>query len=50
MRGAIHELPNTPSWRGAQLKKSTVTNLPSTFNLLENAHLEDQQGDGKVKD
>jgi len=30
MRGAIPPLPNTPSWRGAQLKKSTGTTLPFT--------------------
>jgi hypothetical protein len=29
MRGAIPSLPNTPSWRGAQLKKkSTGITLP----------------------
>jgi hypothetical protein len=28
MRGAILPLPNTPSWRGAQFKKSTGTTLP----------------------
>jgi len=27
MRGAIPSLPNTPSWRGAQLKKSPGTTL-----------------------
>jgi hypothetical protein len=32
MSGAIPPLPNTPSWRGAQLKKkSTGTNLPLPF-------------------
>jgi hypothetical protein len=29
MSGAILQLPNTPSWRGVQLKKSTGTTLPS---------------------
>jgi hypothetical protein len=28
MRATIYPLPNTPSWRGAQLKKSTGTTLP----------------------
>jgi hypothetical protein len=28
MSGAIPLLPNTTSWRGAQLKKSTKTTLP----------------------
>jgi hypothetical protein len=32
MRGAIPPLPNTPSWRGAQL--STGTNLPLPLNKL----------------
>jgi hypothetical protein len=27
MRGGITPLPSTPSWRGAQLKKSTGTTL-----------------------
>jgi hypothetical protein len=39
MRGAIPPLPNTPSWRGAQLKKmknSTGTTLP--FTLQESQH------------
>jgi len=31
MRGAIPPLPNTPSWRGAQLKKSRGTILSFTF-------------------
>jgi len=31
MSEAIPPLPNTPSWRGAQLKKSTGTTLPFTF-------------------
>jgi len=26
--------PNTPSWRGAQFKKSTVTTLPLPFTTL----------------
>jgi len=35
MRGAIHPLPNTPSWRGAQLKnKSTGTTLPLPLSVL----------------
>jgi hypothetical protein len=33
MRGAIPSLPNTPSWRGAQLKKSTGTALPLPLPL-----------------
>jgi len=32
-RGAIPPLPNTPSWRGAQLKESTGT-LPLTFAIV----------------
>jgi hypothetical protein len=28
MRGAITPLPNTPSWRGAQLKMHTGATLP----------------------
>jgi len=28
MSGALTPLPNTPSWHGAQLKKSTGTPLP----------------------
>jgi hypothetical protein len=28
MSGALPPFPNTPSWRGAQLKKSTGTTLP----------------------
>jgi hypothetical protein len=32
MRGAILPLPNTPSWRGTQLKKEHRTTLP--FSLL----------------
>jgi hypothetical protein len=31
MRGSILPLPNTPSWLGAQLKKSTGTTLPSPY-------------------
>jgi hypothetical protein len=31
MSGSIPPLPNTPSWRGAQLRKSTGTTLPFTF-------------------
>jgi hypothetical protein len=37
MHGAIPPLPNTPSWRGAQFKRSTGTSLPSTFILLNRA-------------
>jgi hypothetical protein len=34
MRGAIHILPNTLSWRGAQFKKkSTGTTLPLPYGL-----------------
>jgi hypothetical protein len=33
MRGTIPPLPNTPSWRGAQLKSSTGTTLPLTFTV-----------------
>jgi hypothetical protein len=33
MRGSIPPLPNTPSWRGAQFKKSTGTTLPSLVML-----------------
>jgi len=33
MSGVINPLPNLPSWRGAQLKKSTVTTLPLTLHL-----------------
>jgi len=28
MSGVMASLPNTPSWRGARLKKSTGTTLP----------------------
>jgi hypothetical protein len=31
MCGAIPPLPNTPSWRGAQFKKSIGTTLPLPF-------------------
>jgi hypothetical protein len=31
MRGAIPPLPNTPSWRGAQLKKKHGTTLPYIY-------------------
>jgi hypothetical protein len=34
MRGEIPPLPNTPSWRGAQLKKSTGTALPLPFTFI----------------
>jgi hypothetical protein len=37
MFGAIPPLPNTPSWHGAQLKKSTGTALPFTFTLIWNS-------------
>jgi hypothetical protein len=33
MRGAIPPLPNTPSWRGAQLQKGTGTNSPLPFTF-----------------
>jgi hypothetical protein len=36
MRGAIPPLPNTPSWCGAQLKKSTGSTLFSPLPLIEN--------------
>jgi len=35
MLGAIDPLPSTPSWRGAQLKKSTETTLPLLFTLVQ---------------
>jgi hypothetical protein len=35
--------PNTPSWRGAQLRKSTDTTLPFTFNIYGG------KGKGKIK-
>jgi len=40
MRGAIPPLPNTPSWRGAQLKKSTGTTLLLTehYEKLKYTH------------
>jgi hypothetical protein len=31
MRRTIPPLPDTPSWRGAQLKESTATNLPYCY-------------------
>jgi hypothetical protein len=34
VRGAVYPLPNTPSWRGAQLQKSTGTTLPLLFYNL----------------
>jgi hypothetical protein len=34
MHGAILTLPNTPSWRGAQLKKQHRGNFTFTFNFL----------------
>jgi hypothetical protein len=34
MRGSIPPLPNTPSWRGAQLKNSTGITLP-TYTLYQ---------------
>jgi hypothetical protein len=35
MRGAIPPLPNTPSWRGAQLKSTgTTLPLPSTSDKV----------------
>jgi hypothetical protein len=40
MRGDIHLLPNTPSWRGAQLKKNIGTTLPlplPVFHVSGNA-------------
>jgi hypothetical protein len=33
MRGAIPPLPNTPSWRGAQLEKKHRYNFTFTFYL-----------------
>jgi hypothetical protein len=33
MRGAIPPLLNTPSWHGAQLKKSTETTSPLPFTV-----------------
>jgi hypothetical protein len=38
MRGAIPSLPNTPSWRGAQLKHRD--NFTFTFALLHEAQIE----------
>jgi hypothetical protein len=34
MRGALPPLPNTPSWRGAQLSTGTALPLPFTFAIL----------------
>jgi hypothetical protein len=33
-----HHSPNTPSWRGAQLKRSAGTTLPLSFVLLHRKH------------
>jgi hypothetical protein len=35
MRGAIPPLPNTPSWRGAQLKKAQGQLYRLTVKLLK---------------
>jgi len=43
MRGAIPPLPNTPSWRGAQLKKSTGTTLPYLYLYQLNVRLGNSQ-------
>jgi len=34
MSGAIPPLPNTPSWYGAKLRKSTGATLPLPLSLL----------------
>jgi len=39
MRGAIPALSNTPSWRGAQFKKSTETTLTLPLPLPLPLHL-----------
>jgi hypothetical protein len=33
MRGAVRSLPNTPSWRGAQLKHRDNFTFPFTFTF-----------------
>jgi len=38
MRGAIPPLQNTLSWRGAQLKKCTESNLPLLYLTSERRH------------
>jgi hypothetical protein len=42
MRGSIPPLPNTPSWRGAHLrrKRKVLSYLPKDYNLVE-AHAAD---------
>jgi hypothetical protein len=34
MRGAISPIPNTPSWRGAQLKGSTGATSPLPLIII----------------
>jgi hypothetical protein len=35
MRGATSSIPNTPSWRAAQLKKGIGTTLPFKLTALD---------------
>jgi len=42
MCGAIHSLPNTPSWSGAQLKKKAQGQLYLHLSLVTSNELSDQ--------
>jgi hypothetical protein len=46
MRGAIPPLPDTSSWRGAQLKRDTGTTLPLYFRNSIFRHRLDASGSG----